>query len=195
MARPGPERPSRNARPTARGARAPASVALALALSLGLAPVPAPAAPDGAPLAGLALDGPAGPVALDDYLGGWTYVDFYASWCVPCRASFPFMDALAERHADDGLAVLAIGLDEDPADARAFAERLAPRFDVAFDPAGASAEAMDLKGMPSSYLLAPDGRVVWSHVGFRRADADGIARAVADAIGAGAFADADGDDR
>ena len=123
-------------------------------------------------------------------------MDFYASWCVPCRASFPFMDALAERHADDGLAVLAIGLDEDSADSRAFAEALGAGFDVAFDPSGASAETMGLRAMPSSYLLTPDGDVAWSHVGFRSADRARIAAEVAARIGAGpdagAFADADG---
>ena len=202
MARPDVSPPGRPGRSGHAGRRARAALgALALA-----ALVPAPgfaAAADDAPLAGLVLDGPSGPVALDDYRGRWTYVDFYASWCVPCRASFPFMDALVERHADDGLAVLAIGLDEDPADSRAFAEALGAGFDVAFDPSGASAGTMGLRAMPSSYLLTPDGGVAWSHVGFRSADRARIAADVAALIGAGAgpatgpgaYADADGAER
>ena len=173
-----------------------ARAVLALAVAAPVATFAASGAADGitagAPLDGFVLDGPAGAVALDDYRGRWTYVDFFASWCAPCRDSFPFMDALAERHAGDGLAVLAIGLDEDPADARAFAERLGAGFDVAFDPGGASAEAIGLTGMPSSYLLAPDGTVAWTHAGFRDADRAPIAAAVARVIGAGTYADGGG---
>ena len=179
-----------------------APVALLVALALGVAGATSPhaataaaGAEDAAPLAGVALDGRDGPVAFDDYRGRVVYVDFFASWCAPCRDSFPFMDALLERHGDAGLEVVAIGLDEDPADALAFARRLDPGFDVAVDPAAGTARTLDVRGMPSSYLLGPDGEVLWSHVGFRRADAGAIEAAVVSALGASRLADADGTER
>ncbi len=149
----------------------------------------------GSPADGVSLQSDAGPLTLADYRGRYVYVDFFASWCTPCRASFPFMNDLAAEHAGAGLEVLAIGLDTDPADGRAFAERLGATFDVAHDPSGASAEAFDLRGMPSSYLLDPAGRVVWSHTGFRAKDIAAIEAAVRNALGSRTFADADGGDR
>ena len=183
------------ARPNGRGSARAFATLRAPGAGAALVLLAAEALGAGAPLAGTVLDGPDGAVAIDDYRGRWTYVDFFASWCAPCRASFPFMDALVARHAEEGLAVLAIGLDEDPADARAFAEALSPSFDVAFDPSGASAEAVGLVAMPSSYLLAPDGTVAWSHAGFRGSDAEAIAATVAEALGGAGLADADGEGR
>jgi thiol-disulfide isomerase/thioredoxin len=110
------------------------------------------------------------------------YLDFWASWCGPCRQSFPWMNELHERHRAAGLAIVAINLDARREDAQDFLDRLPPRFAIAFDPDGASAAAFGVKAMPSSFLLAPDRRVLHAHRGFRPADRADLERRIAAAL-------------
>lgn len=131
-----------------------------------------------------ALDGPSGPVSLAALRGSVVYVDFWASWCAPCRQSFPWMNTLVERYAEQGLAVVAINLDASPADADEFLASTGPRFDIAFDPSGGSAEAYGVMGMPSSYLVGPDGQLLYSHIGFRPADRATIEAEIEQALSA-----------
>jgi len=109
---------------------------------------------------------------LQQYRGQVVYLDFWASWCSPCRKSFPWMNALHERYADDGLVVLAVNLDQDSDAARRFLQRYPAQFNVVFDPQGKVAERYQLKGMPSSYLIDRQGKLVMTHTGFRTNDAD-----------------------
>jgi thiol-disulfide isomerase/thioredoxin len=107
-----------------------------------------------------------GSVALAGLRGKVVLVDFWASWCGPCRQSFPWMSALSERDAARGLVVVAIDLDKSREPAEAFLHEFSPPFIVAFDPAGKTAEAYDVAAMPSSYLVGRDGRLLYSHAGF-----------------------------
>lgn len=146
-----------------------AAIVFSLAVTL-LLPGQLPAASAQAP--NFTLSGPQGVIALQEYRGRVVYLDFWASWCSPCRKSFPWMNALQERYADDGLVVLAVNLDRETAAARQFLKKYPAGFTVAFDPNGTVAERYELKGMPSSYLIDRQGNLVMSHVGFRTADAD-----------------------
>ncbi|MDY6978885.1 MAG: TlpA disulfide reductase family protein [Pseudomonadota bacterium] len=146
-----------------------AAIALSLAAIL-LLPAQLPAASVPAP--DFTLSGPQGVLGLQEYRGRVVYLDFWASWCTPCRKSFPWMNALQERYADDGLVVLAVNLDEDTAAARRFLNKYPANFTVAFDPQGNVAERYALKGMPASYLIDRQGNLVMSHTGFRTADTD-----------------------
>ncbi|QSX28499.1 TlpA family protein disulfide reductase [Shewanella cyperi] len=105
------------------------------------------------------------PMALTQYSGKVVYLDFWASWCGPCRKSFPWMNDLSRRHGDD-LVVLAVNLDPDPADAEAFIQEFKPRFTIGYDPEGKLARRFDLLGMPSSFLFDRQGQLVSTHVGF-----------------------------
>ena len=89
-----------------------------------------------------ARDGAA--LRLEDLRGEVVYLDFWASWCPPCLRSFPWMDALAERHAEAGLRVVAVNLDADRAAATGFLDGRDAGFDIAFDPEGRVAEAYEL---------------------------------------------------
>lgn len=122
------------------------------------------------------------PVRLDDLRGDVVYVDFWASWCPPCLKSFPWMNELAERHAADGLTIVAISLDGNRADAERFLDEARADFDVVFDPEASSAQAFDVVGMPSSFVIDRDGRIAYTHVGFRRKDMAQIEQAVAAAL-------------
>ena len=108
-------------------------------------------------------------ISLDQYRGKLVYVDFWASWCVPCRKSFPWMTAIQKKYGNK-LKVIAINLDAERDDAITFLKETKPRFSIAFDPEGKIAESYEVKGMPSSYLIDPQGNIVSSHIGFRPED-------------------------
>ncbi|GAA4899284.1 TlpA disulfide reductase family protein [Ferrimonas pelagia] len=95
------------------------------------------------------------------------YVDFWASWCGPCRHSFPFMNELQAEFADQGLAIVAINVDVDPADALPFLDKYPATFPVQYDPDGVIAAAFAVPGMPTSYLIK-DGEILVRHIGFRK---------------------------
>jgi cytochrome c biogenesis protein CcmG/thiol:disulfide interchange protein DsbE len=98
------------------------------------------------------------------------YLDFWASWCGPCRLSFPWMQTLKETYAGKGLAVVAVNLDTNRVDADRFLNQYHPTFDVRFDPAGDLAEFYKVQGMPVSILIDRHGVRRFTHVGFRPVD-------------------------
>jgi thiol-disulfide isomerase/thioredoxin len=119
-----------------------------------------------------------GAVQLSDLKGKVVYLDFWASWCVPCKKSFPWMDSMQKHYADQGFEVLAVNLDKDRSLADAFLRQKAVSFTVAFDENGDSASSYQLRGMPSSYLIGRDGKVRASHIGFREKDKDKLEQAI-----------------
>lgn len=137
-----------------------------LAVLLALQAMPAPAAEPGSAAPAFALEGPAGPVSLAAYRGKYVYLDFWASWCAPCKRSFPWMGELQKRYGAAGLQVVAINVDATRADAERFLARTPAAFVVAWDPAGAIAKQYQIKGMPSSVLIDPKGQVLHVHAGY-----------------------------
>lgn len=135
-----------------------------------------------APAPDFTLPTRSGSVALAGLRGKVVLVDFWASWCEPCRKSFPWMSAIFERDAASGLVVVAINLDKRREPAEAFLRELSPPFIVAFDPAGRTAEAYDVTAMPSSYLVGRDGRLLYSHAGFDPRDAATIENEIEKAV-------------
>lgn len=103
---------------------------------------------------------------LSEFKGRVVLVDFWASWCAPCKASFPALDSLHEEFHDAGLDVVAINVDEDAKSARAFLSGKSPSMNVFFDPQGRSPEAFKVEGMPSSFLIDREGNVRFRHMGF-----------------------------
>jgi thiol-disulfide isomerase/thioredoxin len=125
---------------------------------------PEAAAPETAP----AFNLPArhGNVVSTDLAGKLVYVDFWASWCGPCRMSFPWLKTLHEHYGPKGLVVVAINLDKDREAALEFLGDYPAPFLVAFDPSGKTAEAFNVAAMPSSYLVGPNGKILYSQKGF-----------------------------
>ena len=106
------------------------------------------------------------PTSLDQYQGKVVYLDFWASWCGPCRQSFPWMNSMLEKYADQGLEIVAINLDGDHADAAEFLEEHNANFTVLFDAKGVTPTQYAVKGMPTSFLINRQGELVMTHTGF-----------------------------
>jgi cytochrome c biogenesis protein CcmG/thiol:disulfide interchange protein DsbE len=111
-------------------------------------------------------------ISLNQLNGKVVYLDFWASWCSPCRKSFPWMRALQTKYQDEGLVVVAVNLDQDKDKAEEFLKEFPNNLTIAFDPEGSVAEKYKVRGMPSSYLIDRNGQLYFSHIGFRQADAD-----------------------
>jgi cytochrome c biogenesis protein CcmG, thiol:disulfide interchange protein DsbE len=144
-----------------------AAAAAALCLT---AAIPAQANQPGKPAPDFSLPGTGGPVRLADLRGQLVYVDFWASWCAPCKQSFPFLNEMQDKYGARGFTVVGINVDIRRADADRFLAGTPARFPIAFDDKGETPKAYAVRGMPSSYLVAPDGRVLSAHVGFKEED-------------------------
>jgi cytochrome c biogenesis protein CcmG, thiol:disulfide interchange protein DsbE len=107
---------------------------------------------------------------LSDLKGKVVYLDFWASWCGPCKESFPWMNAMHQKFAAQGLQVVAVNLDAKRADADRFLGEVPAQFMVGFDATGQSAKQVGVKGMPTSVLIGADGKVLAVHQGFKAAD-------------------------
>lgn len=123
-----------------------------------------------------------GVVSSDSLRGKVMLVDFWASWCGPCRQSFPWLKTLQERYAGKGLEIVAINLDKDRGAADAFLSQYAAPFTVAFDPSGKTAKAFHVWGMPSGFLVDPTGAILYSYVGFDPKDAGRVEARIEQAI-------------
>lgn len=95
------------------------------------------------------------------------YLDFWASWCVPCRHSFPWLNAMQEKYGDEGLVIVGINVDQARADADRFLDAYPARFTLVMDPDGELAEQWQLQGMPSAVLVDAQGNELHRHIGFR----------------------------
>lgn len=107
-----------------------------------------------------------GQLDLARYKGKVVYIDFWASWCVPCRKSFPWLNELAGKHPDD-LVVVGVNVDNERAAAMKFLEKYPASFPLVFDPQGKLAAEYKLEGMPSAVIVDRAGKIVHRHVGFR----------------------------
>jgi thiol-disulfide isomerase/thioredoxin len=130
------------------------------------APMPAISAPR--------LDASGGAVDLASLKGKVVYVDFWASWCVPCRLSMPTLDAMYKKHAAQGFTVVGFNKDVAAADAQRFLQRVPVSFPLALDSKDAAAKAFDVKAMPSGYLADRKGIVRKVHRGFTEETANAL---------------------
>jgi thiol-disulfide isomerase/thioredoxin len=115
---------------------------------------------------GFGLPAHAADLDLSAYKGKVVYLDFWASWCTPCRQSFPWLSQIQESNAQRGLVVIAVNVDHDKDLAEKFLQRFSPRFKIVYDPSGEIAHTYGLKDMPTSYVIGRDGKVRFTHAGF-----------------------------
>jgi thiol-disulfide isomerase/thioredoxin len=112
-----------------------------------------------------ALDLSGRPWSLPALRGRAVLLNFWASWCEPCRAEMPTLQQLADFHGEDRLAVLAVNFKEAPGTARRFATRTGLKLPVLLDPAGEIARRWDVRIFPTTVLVGADGRPRWRVTG------------------------------
>lgn len=108
------------------------------------------------------------PASLDltKLRGKVVYLDFWASWCGPCKLSFPYMQRLAAAHPADQFVIVAVNVDRSRDSADAFLAQAKSRLQIVYDPSAELARKFAVKGMPTSMLIGRDGRVRYVHEGF-----------------------------
>src|SRR5438270_3475481 len=122
-------------------------------------------------LSGTALDGR--DVTLASMRGKWVVVNFLASWCVPCRQEHPELEKFTQRHQAAGDAgVLGVIFDDTEPNVRHFFDREGGSWPVVSDPGGHTALDFGVRGPPESFLIDPNGFVVWKAIG--QVNADGL---------------------
>ena len=154
----------------------------ALGLAL-LAPAASFALDAGQPAPDVDLPDSAIAKRLSDLKGRLVYVDFWASWCGPCRQSFPWMNDMQRKYGARGLQIVGINLDAKRREADEFLTQTPASFALAFDSKGESARRFGVKGMPSSALVGVDGNLLWVHQGFRTEDRAKLEARFAAALG------------
>ncbi len=112
-------------------------------------------------------------------------VDFWASWCAPCKRSLPWLDTLQKKYADQGLQIVAINTDKQRADADKFLKQVPlANLIVLLDAAGATPKAYGVQAMPSSMVIDANGKVAYVHRGFSDASSAEIEKIVIDTLAA-----------
>jgi thiol-disulfide isomerase/thioredoxin len=133
------------------------------------------------PAYALRIGEPAPPIALASLPAGHdtrlshlrgkvVYIDFWASWCGPCRLSFPLLEQLRAELGPRGFEVLAVNVDEFEADALEFLAEVPVNYPVVRDAEGDTPQAYGVLGMPTGYLIDRRGVVRYVHQGFRKTD-------------------------
>lgn len=109
-------------------------------------------------------------IELKNLRGKIVYIDFWASWCGPCRQSMPKFNTLYKELASKGFAILAINLDETKADAQRFLSSYPVNYTVLYDANGATPAQFGVSVMPTGYLVDRFGLIRYVHKGFRNGD-------------------------
>jgi len=122
-------------------------------------------------------------LSLSSLRGKVVYLDFWASWCGPCRISFPQFEQLRSELGPQGFEVYAINVDEVEADARHFLAEVPVSYPVVRDGGGATPRAYGVLGMPTGYLIDREGVVRQIHQGFKRSDGAKLRTEIVELLG------------
>lgn len=124
-------------------------------------------------------------LGLASHLGEVVVVDFWASWCKPCRQELPWLATMQARHAKAGLTVLTVNLDQERPQADKLLATLGVTLPVVYDPDGALAEAHQIEGMPTSLIYDRDGKLRATRVGFDRDEEDAFEKLLVELLAGG----------
>lgn len=113
-----------------------------------------------------------------DYNGRVVYLDFWASWCLPCKKSFPFMNNLHAKYEALGLSVISVNTDYVLEDAEKFLQTIPAEFEVIYDSKGELAASYKVQAMPTSFLFDKQGTLIGSHLGFKVEDVPEITKQI-----------------
>ena len=105
-------------------------------------------------------------ISLSDFRGTVVLINFWATWCEPCRAEVPGFEQVFRSHRDDGFVVLGINVEETREQVEPFVDSVDVTYPVLLDPGGEVSAVYRTLGLPMSLLLTPDGEIYVRHVGF-----------------------------
>ena len=171
----------------------------ALALVLLVAPVADALAPDDDPPPIDMPDQAGKKVDLNELKGKVVLVDFWASWCGPCKQEMPVLEELHKKYAKEGLVIVGVNIDNNPKKMTNFLRGTPVTFRVVHDRKLAVASKYEPGTMPSSYFIARDGKIRYVHEGFRKKDAGELEERVKGLLaeggdgGSGSGSDSDSD--
>lgn len=118
------------------------------------------------------------PGRLNSYSGKTLYIDFWASWCPPCRRAIPWLNQMQDRYSGDDFTIVGISVDESRNAAEHFLAENPVTYPIIFDPSGELAEYFSIQGMPSTVILDSDGSEIARHIGFFSDQTDSYERLI-----------------
>jgi peroxiredoxin len=132
-------------------------------------------------------------VRLAEYAGAVVLLNIWATWCPPCVHEMPALQRLHEELADDGLRVVAVSVDAPPGgfgafgqpggDIAEFRDRFGLTFDILHDPSGRIQQRYQVHGLPTTFIIGRDGRIVRRVLGAREWDAPRYANEIRELLG------------
>ncbi len=122
--------------------------------------------------------------SLDDYRGKWVLINFWATWCPPCRKEMPSLEKLYQAFHERPFRVLAVNQWEDVDHVFSYMGDLNvfPSFPILFDPESKVSEAYGVRGLPTSFIIDPQGRIVYRAVGGREFNHPEVIRLIEDLL-------------
>jgi len=106
-------------------------------------------------------------ISLDDLKGQVIMINFWASWCGPCRQEMPLLEAIYEKYEPLGFTLLGVNVEENPTDGQAWLQDRPVSFPVLYDPANGVSKLYDVVAMPSTVLIDRQGNVRYLHHGYK----------------------------
>ena len=119
---------------------------------------------------------------LSELRGEVVMVNFWASWCGPCRQEMPLLDQLYKRFSPMGFTILGVNVEEDSADAEKVLGEIPVSFPILFDSRNQVSKAYDINAMPSTFLVDRDGKVRYLHKGYKPGYEDEYQRQIRELI-------------
>ncbi|RBW49889.1 TlpA family protein disulfide reductase [Marinobacter sp. F3R11] len=142
------------------------SIVLALALTGAVSTVQADAI--NVPAPDFTLESRSGDnVRLEDHRGEVVMLNFWASWCGPCRQEMPLMDDIYSRYQDLGFTILAVNVDENRDEALRFLDKVPVSYPVLYDPESSVSELYEVPAMPTTVMIDRDGKARYIHYGYK----------------------------
>jgi thiol-disulfide isomerase/thioredoxin len=150
------------------------SLIATLMACLGVGPLALASDPVGQPAPGFTLPLRAGtaPLTLEGLRGQVVMINFWASWCGPCREEFPLLDQMYRQYKGIGFTMLGVNVEPDSKDAEGFLAKTPVSFPIVFDRDSTVSKLYRVEGMPSTVLIDRKGVLRWVHRGYKSGDID-----------------------